>query len=200
MKSVTYVLYREDVDYCVLIDCGEWETLKPVIEQIGKSVKAVLLTHGHSDHIYGLGGLLQMYPEAEVYTTEYGHLELQNDRKNLSFYHGYPFTVMGYHQKTLIGGEVLHFEGLTDVEVIATPGHSPSCLSYRIPSSEVTGLHGVKGVLFTGDAYIPGINVFTKFPKANKQLAEESRTLLSQMESEGYIIYFGHHDCGDVVK
>ena len=92
MNSVTYVLYREDVDYCVLIDCGEWETLKPVIERIGKSVKAVLLTHGHSDHIYGLVGLLQMYPEAEVYTTEYGHLELQSDRKKsvilpwLSFY------------------------------------------------------------------------------------------------------------------
>ena len=46
MNSVTYVLYREDVDYCVLIDCGEWETLQPVIERIGKSVKAVLLTHG----------------------------------------------------------------------------------------------------------------------------------------------------------
>ena len=44
MNSVTYILYREDVDYCVLIDCGEWETLKPVIERIGKSVKAVLLT------------------------------------------------------------------------------------------------------------------------------------------------------------
>ena len=90
MNSVTYVLYREDVDYCVLIDCGEWETLKPVIERIGKSVKAVLLTHDHSDHIYGLVGLLQMYPEAEVFTTEYGHLELQSDRKNLSFYHGTP--------------------------------------------------------------------------------------------------------------
>ena len=120
MNSVTYVLYREDVDYCVLIDCGEWETLKPVLERIGKSVKTVLLTHGHSDHIYGLVDLLQMYPEAEVFTTEYGHLELQSDRKNLSFYHGYPFTVMGYYKKTLIGGEVLHFEGLMDVEVIAT--------------------------------------------------------------------------------
>ena len=200
MNSVTYVLYREDVDYCVLIDCGEWETLKPVIERIGKSVKAVLLTHGHSDHIYGLVGLLQMYPEAEVYTTEYGHLELQSDRKNLSFYHGYPFIVMGYHQKTLIGGEVLHFEDLTDVEVIATPGHSPSCLSYKISSSMASEFHAFKGVLFTGDAYIPGINVFTKFPKANKQLAEESRTLLSQMESEGYIIYCGHHDYEDLVK
>lgn len=44
MNSVIYILYREDVDYCVLIDCGEWETLQPVLERISKSVKAVLLT------------------------------------------------------------------------------------------------------------------------------------------------------------
>ena len=36
----------------------------------------------------------------------YRHLELQSDRKNLSFYHGFPFTVMGYHQKTLMVGSI----------------------------------------------------------------------------------------------
>lgn len=48
LNSVTYVLYSEDVDYCILIDCGEYETLKPVLDRINKKVKAVLLTHGHS--------------------------------------------------------------------------------------------------------------------------------------------------------
>ena len=74
----------------------------------------------------------------------YGHLELQSDRKNLSFYHGFPFTVMGYHQKTLIGGEVLHFEGLMDVEIIATPDHPPSCMSYKISSSIASEFHVLK--------------------------------------------------------
>ena len=45
MNSVTYVIYEEDVDYCVLIDCGEWETLKPILSNLGKKVRAVLLTH-----------------------------------------------------------------------------------------------------------------------------------------------------------
>ncbi|MCS2239995.1 MBL fold metallo-hydrolase [Phocaeicola dorei] len=48
LNSVTCVLYSEDVDYCILIDCGEYETLKPVLDRINKKVKAVLLTNGHS--------------------------------------------------------------------------------------------------------------------------------------------------------
>ena len=29
-------------------------------------------------------------------------------------------------------GMTLHYEGLADIEVIATPGHSPSCITYKI--------------------------------------------------------------------
>ena len=36
MNSVTYVLYREDVDYCVLIDCGFREGLIASLEKLGK--------------------------------------------------------------------------------------------------------------------------------------------------------------------
>lgn len=61
MNSVTYVPHEEDVDYCVLIDCGEWETLKPVLEKIVKKVRAALLTHGHSDHITNSSKLFPMH-------------------------------------------------------------------------------------------------------------------------------------------
>ena len=39
MNSVTYVLYREDVDYCVLIDCGFSEELIASLEKLGKHIK-----------------------------------------------------------------------------------------------------------------------------------------------------------------
>jgi len=193
MSSVTYVLYSENASYCILVDCGEWEPLKSIIEGIGKTVKTVLLTHGHFDHIYGLVNLLRHYADVEVFTTEYGHLELHSERKNLSVYFEQPFTVEEYRQRTLQGGECLHFDGLCDVDVIATPGHSPSCLSYRISNPDVSEFQGSKGCIFTGDAYIPGQIVFSKFPNSNKILAEQSLSHLSQMERDGYDIHCGHH-------
>lgn len=182
MNSVTYVLYSEEVDYCILIDCGEYETLKPILDKIGKTVYAVLLTHGHSDHIYGLNELLQAQPNVFVGTNADGHIEIQDSRKNLSFYHNHPFKVEGYEPLLLSDHLILHFEGFTDIEVMETPGHDTSCLTYKIGKN-----------LFTGDAYIPGIKVFYKFPRGNKKQAMDSIKLLSSMEMDGYIIHCGHH-------
>ena len=182
MNSVTYILYSDDVDYCILIDCGEYETLKPALDRIRKRVHTVLLTHGHSDHIYGLLGLLQDNPKVIIGTTTEGHDEIQDSSKNLSSYHGYPISISDYQQRIIRGGQTIHFDRLSDIEVISTPGHDVSCLSYKI------GNH-----LFTGDAYIPGIKTFTKFPRSNKELALKSIERLSEMEKQGYIIHCGHH-------
>lgn len=189
MNSMTYVLYNEGVSQCILIDCGEYDALKPVLEELGQKVKAVLLTHGHSDHIYGLKGLLANQPFIEVYTNEYGHEELGNSRKNLSYYHEMPFTIDDYKQAIVNGGEILHFGGIGDIHVIACPGHDPSCLSYQMDD-----------VLFTGDAYIPGVKVFAKFPGSNRKQAINSYILLQKMEVEGYKVYCGHHDYDEFVK
>lgn len=189
MNSVTYILYSEDVDYCVLIDCGEWEPLKPVLEQIGIRVHTVLLTHGHSDHIYGLNGLLKAQPDVIIGTNSDGHTEIRDSRKNLSRYHDMPFTVEDYQPLELTDHQILHFEGLADIEVMATPGHDTSCLTYKIENN-----------LFTGDAYIPGVKIFYKFPRGNKEHALASIRLLSSLEKEGYTIHCGHHSYEELIK
>ena len=52
-------------------------------------------------------------------------------------------------------------------EVLATPGHNPSCLTYMVGSD-----------LFTGDAYIPGSKVVTNLPGSDKHAAASSLTRL----------------------
>ena len=178
-KSVTYILTDDNADCCVLIDCGDYELLKA---RLTKPVKAVMLTHGHFDHIAGLNKLLDDYPALEIYASADSHQALIDSKRNLSLYHGTPYILDEYTPVVVFKGEQVHFEGIGTFEVISTAGHTPGSVSYLI------GNH-----LFTGDAYLPGQKTFTKFPGGDKLKAEHSRALLTKLETEGYTIHCGHH-------
>jgi len=57
----------------VLIDAqfmkDEVSTLGDMIEQTGKTLTAIYITHGHADHYFGLGDLLSRFPQARAVTT-----------------------------------------------------------------------------------------------------------------------------------
>lgn len=183
MNSVTYVLYREDVDYCVLIDCGFNEGLITLLETLGKRVKAVFLTHAHYDHIYGLNMLLERFPDAWVYTNEEGRGALTDVKKNFSKYHPelVPFVFEHTENVRLLEeGERVLFDD-EKMQVLFTPGHDVTCFSFIIGN-----------YLFTGDAYIPGVKTVMTFPRSNKIDAMASLERLKALEREGYIIRPGH--------
>jgi len=46
-------------------------------------------------------------------------------------------------------------------------------------------------VLFTGDSYIPGVKTVTNFPLSDKALAQESESLIRQLQ-QGRSLYSGH--------
>lgn len=134
MNTVTYVLYREDIDYCVLIDCGFSEVLIDSLEKLGKRVKAVFLTHAHYDHIYGLNILLEHFSDALVYTNEEGSDALTDIKKNFSKYHHELVPFVFEHTanvRLLEEGEMLIWED-EKMRVIFTPGHDVTCFSFTI--------------------------------------------------------------------
>lgn len=67
-NSITYILPVGNQRNCWLVDCGDVEK---VIEQ-GWNIKGVLLTHVHFDHIYGINNLLEVFPDARIYTNAEG--------------------------------------------------------------------------------------------------------------------------------
>ena len=169
-NSRTYILTKEDCEKVWLVDCGDTDR---VLEMNGeKSVEGVLLTHAHSDHIYGLEALMKRFPEVKIYTNAAGVEALKDPRLNISHYHSeYPDISIDAtdNVRVLKEGDDINVLDET-VKVYETPGHAPSCLTYIMEDKA-----------FTGDAYIPGVKVFTGFPHANKRQAEESLNRILQL-------------------
>lgn len=126
--------------------------------------------------------LLSKYPDAKVYSNQFGHEELTSSRKNHSFYLGTPFEIDNYRKVVLKNERIIHFDGFCEIEALWTPGHDESCISYKVDK-----------YLFTGDSYIPGVRVFTGFIGGNKETALASQQLLMRMELSGLIVLCGHH-------
>lgn len=180
-RSITYVIPTGTDKECWLVDCGD--KIDDILEQ-GWFVKGVLLTHSHVDHIYGLNRLVEVFPDALVYTNEYGKEGLLNPRVNFSKYHtdlvNFVFTKPDNIKVLRVEG-VSAFDVGFEVEVMFTPGHVPDCISYRIGNC-----------VFTGDAYIKGEKTNTGFPRSDKEKASESLERLIALASNGYEMMCGH--------
>lgn len=179
-NSITYIIPVGSQKDCYLVDCGDVEK---VIKQ-GWLVRGVLLTHAHFDHIYGLNKLMEKFPDALVYTNADGQKGLQNPKWNFSRYHEEVENFVFCKSENVRVFEscgVYEFDKDIKVEVLFTPGHDLSCITYKISNC-----------LYTGDAYIPGIKVVTTFPRSNKQVAKESLERLQKLECLGLKIMPGH--------
>lgn len=179
-NSITYILPVDNQKDCWLVDCGDVEK----IIAHGRNIRGVLLTHAHTDHIYGINKLLEAFPDAIIYTNAEGEEGLQNPRWNFSRYHEdiEDFIISSPQNVQVIEkeGTLKLGEDLT-IEILFTPGHEPSCLSFIVGNN-----------LFTGDAYIPGIKTVVTFPRSNKLQAKDSEQRLKDLESQGYEIMAGH--------
>ena len=52
--SCTYIVYEEWSNDAFIVDCGDVQPIKEYLQRHNLKLAAVLLTHSHFDHIYGL--------------------------------------------------------------------------------------------------------------------------------------------------
>lgn len=179
--SKTYILSKEGSDKAWLVDIGDIEPVMAFLKETNLNVEGVFLTHAHFDHIYGLEALVDLYPDCKVYATEYAKQALASDKLNMSRYHG---DRINYDKDNVVvvheGESMTLFEGEPKMVFYETPGHNPGCLTMVLGD-----------VIFTGDAYIPGVGANTKLPKANKEQAKESLEHILKL-AEGKIVLSGH--------
>ena len=107
-----YILWDEKSQHCVVIDPGyEPERVLDEVTRLGKTVEAVLLTHGHFDHVGGVR-TLAAETDCRVYLCA----------QDLSMP---PQMTAGplYYTDLYQEGDVLELAGLK-IRVIQTPGHT----------------------------------------------------------------------------
>jgi len=134
-----YFLYREDSKDCILVDpADQGANIYNALSRNGFTIQAILLTHGHFDHIWGSKEVREL-SGVRMYAYEQEKELLNSERLNVSKGAGRPYTVDA--DVYLKDGEELTIAGIT-FRCIATPGHTVGSCCYYIPEA---------GFLISGD-------------------------------------------------
>lgn len=169
----SYIL-TADNRTAVVVDCAD-EGVFHECERLRLKPVAVLLTHGHFDHVGGCG---KFYSEkVPVYCGE-GEEEYIFSRENRSIFGGVYIPDFKIH-KTLKDGEKITLGGI-NFEVIATPGHTAGGVCYVTDDC-----------LFSGDTLFCGGVGRSDLPGGDfRQLTESLKKLFSI--DKNLKVYCGH--------
>lgn len=167
VQTNCYFLINEDTKEVLIVDPAdraqkiiEWinsEALKPV---------AILLTHGHFDHIMGVAGVKKEY-NIPIYASRDEVEVLANPQINVS-------TMMGAYMsmkadELFSDGDVLELAGMK-LKVISTPGHTIGSVCFYMEEEKV---------LISGDTLFEASVGRSDFPTgSSRQLIESIKTRL----------------------
>ena len=163
-----YILWDEKSQHCVVIDPGyEPERVLDEVTRLGKTVEAVLLTHGHFDHVGGVR-TLAAETDCRVYLCA----------QDLSMP---PQMTAGplYYTDLYQEGDVLELAGLK-IRVIQTPGHTEGSVCLL-----------VEDAMFSGDTLFAGSCGRTDLPGGSWATILKSLKRLAAMDKD-YAVYPGH--------
>ncbi len=161
--------------HCVIIDPGyEPEKILAFLSKKSLSAEAILLTHGHFDHVGAV--------EALINATGCALYMHQADHCQPAIYKMlYPLT--GRLTPIFVEeGDVVPM----DLRVLETPGHTPGSVCYMAP-----------GVLFSGDTLFRGSCGRTDLPGGSGKILKESLQKLARLE-ENHLVYPGHGESTDL--
>ena len=183
MDIRTYVMGPIATNTYVMVSGNEAIIIDPaskpekMIEKLGDlDLKAVLLTHGHFDHIKACDGLYEKY-HCPIYLHEDDE-ELARDKNS-----GADFGLVSYIScKTLPLKEGKMKIGPFEFEVIFTPGHTPGSVIFVFDH-----------YIFTGDTLFRGSVGRTDLKGGDARTLKESLRVFKSFKEE-YFILPGHDD------
>ncbi len=183
LQTNCYVLASEESRVCVVIDPGgDAKRIARFIDSNRLKLTAILLTHGHFDHVLDAwklkdmcGGKIHIHPADKP---------LLKDRTvGLgAFLIGKITGIEGTVDVEIKEGDVLEFDSIK-MKVLETPGHTPGHVSFFLPDHDI---------VFVGDTLFAGSIGRTDFPGGSyEQLIESVKTKIFPL-GDHVVVYPGH--------
>ena len=149
----TYLVYDDDSMAGFIVDPGGYASgIADKIKEMGIDLQYIMLTHGHADHIMGVEGFREAFPEVKVIANTNEKEMLGDVSFNMSAQFGQPTEIdadiyVDDEDEMEVGGLKLKF--------FFTPGHSPGGMCIYIPE---------ENTLFSGDTLFCASIGRTDFP------------------------------------
>lgn len=173
LQTNCYVVFDEATLDCAVIDPGaDASQILDYIESHRLRTRAILLTHGHFDHVMGVQGV-QEETAAPLYMCE---RDVGADIGNEYYEFDPPSDTVFIDEGDSVEAGSLTFD------VLATPGHTPGGLTFRI-----------EDCLFTGDTLFRLSCGRYDFPGSSSVELQHSLEKLRDLEGD-YEVYPGHED------
>lgn len=174
-----YLVTDEASGESVLIDPG---AMSPKLDAALKehSVKYILLTHGHYDHILGVAEAKRI-TGADVLISGADASCLYDDEQSRAGLHFPEPQEHLYADKTLSDGDIVTL-GKKEIRVVATPGHTPGSVCFVFEAD---------GLMFSGDTLFQGTIGRTDFATGSMPDMLRSLGKLKSIEGE-FVVFPGH--------
>lgn len=189
IKSITvgeigtncYILYQEGERAGVVIDPGANAAgILTRLKELSLTPEAILLTHGHFDHIMAVDDLKRAFPGLKAYAGAKEQPVLEQPGVNLSTSFGRAASVKA--DEFLKDGEEITLAGIT-FKVLFTPGHTCGSVCYYVPEEEV---------LISGDTLFCESLGRSDFPTGSPKDIKSSITERLFVLPDQVMVYPGH--------
>lgn len=194
----SYLVYDSISSESIIIDVGSAvDSLTRIVETMNLSLKYILLTHTHQDHIVGLSYLKEKFPQAKVgFSIE----ELEDTRHYLRWREIFDSTSVALWQRYATIASLMDFDytsisepdillvdnqilaiGNYPLSILKTPGHSRGGFTFCIGNT-----------IFPGDLILYNTTGTLNYFLCSKNDIVDSVRRLYELLPDSTIIYSGH--------
>lgn len=175
-QTNTYIVYDSASKSCALIDPGYCaDQILEKVSSLGLTVDAILLTHGHFDHV-GAVERIVMQTGCDLWMSESDHSQFPSPL----IYHFYPLANCDFTDVKFIEDDEIIRAGGTVFHAIYTPGHTSGSVCLVCENA-----------LFSGDTLFARSCGRTDLPGGDADALRWSLARLSELD-DNLRVYPGH--------